>query len=236
MKEKQYMKGKAYGVGVGPGDPELMTLKAVKLIKENDVFCVPGKDVKETVAYKIAVQAVPELADKELVPIYMPMVMDREEQKRNHNKSAELIESYLDQGKNVVFLTLGDSTVYCTFTYLQHIMEANGYETELVPGITSFCAAAARVNIPLCECNEPLHVMPALHKIGDKLDLPGNYVLMKSGSQMAEIKEMLKKSGREVNVVENCGMPGEKVYRGVDEIPDEAGYFSLIIAKEPSKL
>ena len=51
------MKGKAYGVGVGPGDPELMTLKAVKLIKENDVICVPGKDVKETVAYKIAVQA-----------------------------------------------------------------------------------------------------------------------------------------------------------------------------------
>jgi precorrin-2/cobalt-factor-2 C20-methyltransferase len=59
---------------------------------------------------------------------------------------------------------------------------------------------------------------------------------MKSGSHMAEIKEMLRASGREVNVVENCGMPGEKVYRGVDEIPDEAGYFSLIIAKEPSKL
>ena len=226
------MKGIAYGVGVGPGDPELMTLKAVKLIKENEIFCVPGKDVRETVAYKIAVQAVPELAEKELVPIYMPMVMDLEEQRRNHKKGAELIESYLDQGKNVVFLILGDSTVYCTFSYLQHILEDDGYETALVPGITSFCAAAARVNTSLCEWNEPLHVMPALHKIGDDLGLPGNYVLMKSGSHMKEIKEMLRASGREVNVVENCGMDNEKIYRGVDEIPDEAGYFSLIIAKE----
>ena len=226
------MKGKAIGVGVGPGDPDLMTLKAVKLIKENEVFCVPGKDVKETVAYKIAVQAVPELADKELVPIYMPMVMDLEEQKRNHEKGAKLIESYLDQGKNVIFLTLGDSTIYCTFSYLQHIMEADGYETELVPGITSFCAAAARANVSLCEWNEPLHVMPALHKIGDDLGLPGNYVLMKSGSHMKEIKDMLKRSGRDVKAVENCTMPGEKIYQNVDEIPDEAGYFSLIIAKE----
>ena len=96
-------------------------------------------------------------------------------------------------------------------------MEEDGYETELVPGITSFCAAAARVGIPLCEWNEPLHVMPALHKLGDDLSLPGNYVLMKSGSHMAEVKEILRKSGRDVNVVENCGMPNEKVYRGVDE-------------------
>ncbi len=226
------MKGKAIGVGVGPGDPDLMTLKAVKFIKENEVFCVPGKDVKETVAYKIAVQAVPELAEKELVPIYMPMVMDIEEQRRNHEKGAKLIESYLDQGKNVVFLTLGDSTIYCTFSYLQHIMEADGYETELVPGITSFCAAAARANVSLCEWNEPLHVMPALHKIGDDLGLPGNYVLMKSGSHMKEIKDMLKRSGRDVKAVENCTMPGEKIFQSVDEIPDEAGYFSLIIAKE----
>ena len=66
------MRGILYGVGVGPGDPELMTLKAVRMIRENEVIAVPGADVKETVAYKIAVQAVPELADKELLPIYMP--------------------------------------------------------------------------------------------------------------------------------------------------------------------
>ena len=73
------MRGILHGVGVGPGDPELMTLKAVRLIKENDIIAVPGAEVRETVAYKIAVQAVPELADKELLPIYMPMTHDKAE-------------------------------------------------------------------------------------------------------------------------------------------------------------
>lgn len=227
------MKGIAYGVGVGPGDPELMTLKACRLIRENDVIALPGEEPKETVAYQIAVQAVPELAEKELIPVFMPMVMDKKVQEENHRKGAALIEKYLDQGKNVVYLTLGDSTVYCTFTYLQAIMEADGYQTELVSGITSFCAAAARLNIPIVEWNEPMHVMPAVHKLDDKLDLPGTYVLMKSASHMAEVKEILRASGKDVRMVQDCGMPSEKVYNSVDEIPDEAGYFALIIAKDP---
>lgn len=227
------MRGIAYGVGVGPGDPEMMTLKACRLIRENDVIALPGKEPKETVAYQIAVQAVPELAEKELIPVYMPMVMDKKVQEENHRKGAKLIEQYLEQGKNVVYLTLGDSTIYCTFTYLQAIMEADGYQTELVSGITSFCAAAARLNIPIVEWNEAMHVMPAVHKLKEDLNLPGTYVLMKSASHMAEVKEILRKSGKDVCMVQDCGMPSEKVYYSVDEIPDEAGYFALIIAKDP---
>ncbi|MBR0396665.1 MAG: precorrin-2 C(20)-methyltransferase [Eubacterium sp.] len=226
------MKGIAYGVGVGPGDPELMTLKACRLIRENRVIAVPGQDPVNAVAYQIAVQAVPELADKELIAIDMPMVMDRKKQEEAHRRGAEQIAEYLAKGENVVYLTLGDSTVYCTFTYLQHILEAEGYQTELVNGIPSFCAAAARLNIPLMEWNEQLHVVPAAHKTDVKMDQPGQYVLMKSASHMKEIKEHLKESGRDVQVVENCSMPDEKIYRSVDEIPDDAGYFSLIIAKE----
>ena len=226
------MKGTAYCLGVGPGDPELMTLKAVRLIRENEVIMVPGKQAREIVAYKIAVQAVPELADKELVAVEMPMVKDRELIRRSHERGARRIEEYLDQGRNVIYLTLGDPTVYCTFSYLQEILERDGYATALVSGITSFCAAAARLNIPLTEWNEPLHVMPALHDTEDSLDLPGTYVLMKSGSHMKEVKDQLRKSGKTVQAVENCGMDTEKVYRSTDEIPDEAGYFSLIIAKK----
>ena len=226
------MKGKAYGVGVGPGDPELMTLKAIRLIRENEVIAVPGRDVKEAVAYKIAAAVVPELAQKEMVSVYMPMVKDRKLIEEEHKKGAQLLESYLDQGKNVVYLTLGDPTVYCTFSYLQHIMEADGYEVELVSGITSFCAAAARLNVSLAEWDEQLHVIPAVHKTTDSLDLPGNYVLMKSASHMKETKELLIRSGRNVCAVENCSMDTEKVYRSAQEIPDDAGYFTLVIAKE----
>ena len=100
------MKGIAYGVGVGPGDPEYMTLKAVRLIRENRVIAVPGQAAKESAAYKIAVQAVPELAEKELVPVYMPMVKDRKLIDAEHRKGAELLKTYLDRGENVVFLTL----------------------------------------------------------------------------------------------------------------------------------
>ena len=226
------MKGIAYGVGVGPGDPELMTLKAIRLIRENDVIAVPGTEPKDSVAYKIAVQAVPELADKELIAIDMPMVKDRQKIEENHKKGAKIIEEYLDQGKNVVYITLGDSTIYCTFTYLQPYREADGYEVQLVNGIPSFCAAAARLNIPLVEWNEPLHVIPAVHKLEDKLNLDGNYVLMKSASHMKEVKELLRQTGLDVQAVENCSMKTEKTYRSLEEIPDDAGYFSLIIAKE----
>ena len=225
------MKGIAYGVGVGPGDPEYMTLKAVRLIRENQVIAVPGKVAKESTAYKIAVQAVPELAEKELVPVNMPMIKDRELIDAEHRKGAEKLRTYLDQGKNVVFLTLGDPTVYCTFSYIQHYLETDGYRVELVSGIPSFCAAAARLGLPLGEWDEPIHIVPAVHKTDYKLEQDGNYVLMKSASHMKEVKALLKASGRQVSAVVNCGMADEAIYRSADEIPDDAGYFSLIIAK-----
>ena len=227
------MKGIAYGVGVGPGDPKLMTLRAIELIRENDVIAVPGKEPKESVAYKIAAAVVPEIADKELVPVYMPMIKDRALIDEEHKKGAALLKKYLDQGKNVVYITLGDPTIYCTFSYLQHYLEADGYPVELVPGISSITAAAARLNLPLTEWDEPLHVLPAVHKTDAAMDLPGTYVLMKSASHMKDVKETLRKGGKDVQAVIDCGMPTEQVYRSLEEIPDDAGYFALVIAKEP---
>lgn len=227
------MSGILYGAGVGPGDPELMTLKAVRLIQQNEVIACPGPDAKETVAYKIAVQAVPELAHKTLLPVNMPMTHDREEMDRNHDNAAALIEEYLKNGQNVVFLTLGDPTIYSTYLYVQKRVKAHGYDTELVSGITSFCAAAARTNTSLAEWNEQLHIVPAVHRLEEQLTLPGNYVLMKSGKKMDQVKEILAASGRDVVMVENCGMENEHIYYGTEQIPDNAGYYSLIIAKEP---
>ena len=225
------MRGTAYGVGVGPGDPELMTQKAVRLIRENGVIAVAGKDAKEAAAYRIAASVVPEIADKELVPVYMPMVRDRELIEQEHRKGAALLESYLDQGRNVVYITLGDPSIYCTFSYLQEILLADGYDVEIVPGITSFCAAAAVLKTPLAEWDEPLHIVPAVHKTDERLDQNGNFVLMKPASHMPEIKQLLRQSGRKVFAAENCGMENERIYRSAEEIPDDAGYYTLIVAK-----
>ena len=230
------MRGIAYGVGVGPGDPELMTLKAVRLIKENDVIAVPGRAAEDSMAFKIAAGAVPELADhasrgKQLLAIEMPMTKDPEVLAAAHRKGAEQIERVLDSGRNVVFLTLGDPTVYCTFSYLQHILEEDGYTVELVSGIPSFCAAAARLGVSLTEWDEQLHVLPALHVEDELEQLSGTCVLMKSASRMPEVKRALEKIGRSVMAAENCTMEAEKLYRSAEEIPDDAGYFTLIIAK-----
>lgn len=227
------MAGILYGVGVGPGDPELMTLKAVRLIQENEVIVFPGPVAQETVAYQIAVQAVPELANKTLVAVEMPMTHDQQEMTRNHDKAADTLESYLKAGQNVVFLTLGDPTIYSTCLYVQKRMMERGYKTQLVSGITSFCAAAARTNTPLVEWNEQLHILPAVHRLDSCLELSGNYILMKSGKKMNQVKEILADSNRDIVMVENCGMENEHIYRSVEEIPDDAGYYSLIIAKEP---
>lgn len=226
------MRGIAYGVGVGPGDPELMTQKAIRRIRECGVIAVPGRVAEASVAYRIAAAMVPELRDKELVAVDMPMVKDRALLEAQHRRGAQVLEQYLAQGRDVAFLTLGDPTVYSTFSYLQHILEADGYRVELVPGVPSVCAAAARLGLPLAEWDEPLHIVPAVHKMEEPLSQSGTYVLMKSASHMAEVKALLRQSGRDAACVENGGMDTEKIYRSVEEIPDDAGYFSLIIAKE----
>lgn len=230
------MDGILYGAGVGPGDPELMTLKAVKLIKENNVIALPGKNPTETVAYQIAAAAVPEIAEKELLPVYMPMTHGKEEREKRHREGAYLVEAYLKQGKDVVFLTLGDPAVYSTFTYIQKIVEADGFRRKLISGVPSFCAAAARMNIPLAIWNEQIHIFPAVHHLSGELPEKGTCILMKSGSKMNRVKEILKESGRDAVMIENCGTGKEQVYLHVDEIPDTAGYYSLIISKEAEQI
>lgn len=229
------MQGKLYGVGVGPGDPELLTLKALRLIKDNEVIAVPGKEIQTSVAYQIVKGAYEELDEKTLIPVAMPMTKDPQVLKANHDKAADQVESYLKEGKNVVFLTLGDTTVYSTYLYVHKRILERGYEAEIVSGITSFCAVAARLNMGLVEADQPLHVIPATYKAQEMeeiLKIPGTKVLMKTGKKMKQVKESIEKSGQKAVMIENCGMPSEKIYRSVEEIPEDSGYYSLIIVKE----
>ena len=229
------MQGKLYGVGVGPGDPELLTLKALRLIKENEVIAVPGKDIRASVAYQIVKGAYEDLDKKTLIPVAMPMTKDPQVLKANHDKAADQVEDYLREGKNVVFLTLGDTTVYSTYLYVHKRILERGYEAEIVSGITSFCAVAARLNMGLVEADQPLHVIPATYKaqeMDEILELPGTKVLMKTGKKMKQVKESIEKSGQKAVMIENCGMPSEKIYRSAEEIPEDSGYYSLIIVKE----
>lgn len=229
------MLGKLYGLGIGPGDPELITKKALRIIEESDIILVPGTKKEDSIAYRITKKAYETLDEKEIITIPMPMTKDKEVLKKSHEKGAEIVENVLKEGKQVAFLTLGDPTVYSTYLYIHKRMIEKGFEIEIISGITSFCAVAARLNIGLVEKAEPLHIIPASYQIEEALELPGTKVLMKAGKNITEVKKILQKKQAEIYMIENCGMDNEKIYNSVEEIPEDAGYYSLIIVKESKK-
>lgn len=104
------MQGMIYGIGVGPGDPELMTLKAARLLREADVIAIPGKKKETCTAYQIALGAVPEIEEKEIIPVVFPMTKDEVVLKESHEAAVKSLAALMDQGKTVAFLTLGDVT------------------------------------------------------------------------------------------------------------------------------
>ena len=207
------MAGRLYGVGVGPGDPELMTIKACKIIRNCPVIAVPGRAPEETVAYQIAAGAEPAVREKELLGIHMPMTKDPKILEESHRAAVEKLKEELDAGKDVAFLTLGDPTVYSTYLYVHQELREAGYQTEIVSGIPSFCA-------------------PASYQIQEALELPGTKILMKAGRQYQKVKEQLLSADVDVVMVENCGMEGEGIFHGAEEMPEEAGYYTLIFVKD----
>lgn len=230
------MNGTLYGIGIGPGDPELVTLKAVRLIKQCDVVVLPNGSTGEGAAFQIAKQAVPQIEEKTQVFLDLPMTRDKEKLSACRQKAAEKICGLLKEGKDVCFLTLGDPTVYSTYSYIHHLVKQMGENAQFVPGITSFCAVAARLGTPLGEAEEPIHIIPASYRGTEEyLQWKGTKVLMKAGKSMGRVKEMLSALPVSVEMVENCGMAGEKVCRSLDEVDEAAGYFSILVVKDKSE-
>lgn len=227
--------GKLYGLGVGPGDPELMTLKAVRLIRESHVIAVPLSGQERVTALEIAGGAVPEIREKELLQLSMPMTRDKEKLAESHNRAAAAVIRELVKGKDIAFLTLGDPSIYSTYLYIHTKVTALGFETEIIPGVPSFCAAAARLNEGLAEASEALHIIPASYEgIEEALALKGTRVLMKSGKSIGKVKSLLADMEKppRVKMVERCGMKGERVSRRLEDLDEEAGYFSILIVRD----
>lgn len=226
---------KLYGLGVGPGDPELMTLKAVRIIEECDIIAIPKSGQNVNVAYTIAKGAINHIDEKNIVELDMPMTRDQEKLKASHDTAAEQVKMWIDEGKNVAFLTLGDPTIYSTYMYVHNRVRDAGYETEIVPGIPSFCAVSAKLNDSLTEAEEALHIIPASYEGAEEaLHMSGTKVLMKSGKSMGKLKQYIStlENPPTVKMVERCGMEGERIFQNIDEIDENASYFSVIIVKD----
>lgn len=225
--------GKLWGVGIGPGDPELLTLKAVRILRQADVIMLPDSKGPEKTALNI-VRAY--LEGKALLFADMPMVRDKAVMDKAHEQAAGRICALLDQGRQVAFVTLGDPSIYSTYMYLHEKVLQRGYAVEVVPGVPSFCAAAARLNRSLCQGREPLLVIPASHNQEALLDVSANKVFMKAGRSILDLQQLLGERGllERASMVENCGMDNERVYPHFADLQEPSGYFSLVIVKEPS--
>ncbi len=224
------MIGKLYGVGVGPGDEKLLTLLAVETLKTADMIVIPNTGGERT-ALKIVSKYIEE---KELLFCDLPMTRDEAILRDSHQKAAGEICRELDQGKKLAFITLGDPTIYSTYMYLHRIVLEKGYPVEIINGIPSFCAAAAKLNISLCDKNEILNIIPSSYdNLEHSLNMEGNKVLMKSGKSILEVKEMLKEKDliKQSKMVECCFMENEKIYENLEDLKENSSYFSVIIVK-----
>lgn len=246
--------GMFYAVGVGPGDPQMMTYKAVRTIQACDVLALPVSDDrlkepafeerqgalfrawgKDCVAYRIASGMIPDLAKKPVLYLPMPMIKEKERLQKAHDAGADALAGYLDAGKDVAFITLGDPSVYSTCLYIKKRLDRTGHRTGIIPGIASFLACAARLGIGLSENRQMLHVIPGSYGVEEALALPGTKILMKAGRSIGNIRAALLDTDADVYMVENCGMADERVYYGAREIPEDAGYYTLLIIKERKK-
>jgi precorrin-2/cobalt-factor-2 C20-methyltransferase len=231
------MSGTLYGVGIGPGDTELITLKAVRVIRQSSVIAVPKSGDGERVALNIARQAVP-LDGKEIIELDMPMTKDADVLRFSHNQAADIIIEYLQRGIDIAFLTLGDPSIYSTYIYVHRIVKEKGYRAEIIPGVPSFCAVSAKLGDALIETSEPLHVIPGSYgNLRESLQLSGTKVFMKSGKAFGEVKEALTELGllENAKMVENCGMDNERIYDSISDAESKAGYFTIIVIKDNKK-
>ena len=227
--------GTFYGVSVGPGDPELLTLKAVYCIRRCPVLAVPQTAGGGMLALAIARSAV-ELEGKTILPLRFAMSRDPAVLQASHAAAAGAVKAYLDAGQDVAMLNLGDVSIYSTYSYLEELLRAEGYAAVRIAGVPSFCAAAARLDQSLTGgMEQPLTIAPGCHA-EQILGTPGTKILMKTGRQLPQTIELLQKNGLlgQSAMVCNCGLPNEKVYptlTGLDPVQN-AGYFATILVKE----
>ena len=226
--EKQ---GVFYAVSVGPGDPELLTRQACRVLEVCDVIAAPRTKAGRMLALDIAAGAV-DMQGKTILPLDFTMAHDAAVREESYRTAAGAIEAELTTGQDVAMVNLGDVSVYATAYYVLERVRSDGFEVVMCPGVTSFCAVAARLGRSLTRMDEPLHILPGSTDLNNALALPGTKVVMKSGKAIHETAEALKRHGLLANagMVVDCGLETEQVYTDLRQLPEEISYFATIVA------
>lgn len=231
-------KGKLIGIGVGPGDSKLLTVKAVEAIQQADMIITPKTEKKEgSVALHIASPYIPK--DVEILPLVFPMSLDMEYVERQWDENRRIIEEKLNEGKNLVFLTLGDPMLYSTYMYIFNVFkDSTTFEVETIPGIPAFLGIASYLGLPVTEWEENVLIIPATadeKKFDQALAACDNAVIMKVYKNFAFVKKELEKHHmlKRSKMVSRAGLPDEVIIDDIGSLPDDykPNYLSTIIAK-----
>lgn len=224
------MKGTFYGVGLGPGDPDLLTLKAARLIREARVVAYPTLEGRESLARSIASEFVSDSARE--IAIDIPMVTERAPAQQAYDIAAKEIAATLRAGQDVVCLCEGDPFFYGSFMYLFARL-AKDFSVDVVPGITSMTACAALAGRPLVARNETLTVLPgplSEEQLIHRLETSDTLVMMKVGRHLPKLRRVLHAAGLtdKAVYVERATMANE-ICLPLSKAPDTAPYFSMIL-------
>ena len=229
------MAGLFIGVGVGPGDPELITLKAARLIRCADlvsyIASVDGNSQARSISRKVLAES---LSQQVELPICMPMCEDRNIANQIYDQAAQDIGEALRQSKTVVFLCEGDPLFFGSFAYLLERLD-DEYDCQVVPGISSVHAASSALKLPLTILKESFAVVSGRHSLEYLTGILNNHdsvVIMKAGRSRQRILSALEQSGRvdEAQYLEYIGRDNERIEHDVSVLRDRPGpYFSIFV-------
>ncbi len=228
-------KGILYGIGVGCGNSNDITIGAIYRIKKCDVIMLPAASKESCVAYQIIKDVIPELEEKEFVCREFPMIRDREQIERVHDGIFCDLCSYLDDGKNVAFLTIGDITIYSTYCYVHSRIIASGRQARMVNGVPSFCSVAAALGVSIAVGNEQIHILPGFDN--EEMRSGNVYIYMKIGRKLplliSELEKLSEKKTIDVCGASDFGLENETMYCGIDALKEYSGnrYFTTVIVR-----
>ncbi len=235
-------KGILYGLGVGPGDPELVTLKAARVLNSADVvFAASSTKNSYSLAVSIARPHIPDLTAVRM--LRFPMTHNKVELHKAWHEHAVVIIKECEAGKKVVFLTLGDSMTYSTYGYVMKNVQSMAPELPIisVPGITSYQAAAAATNTPLVEGEQSLLVTSGAkggNRFRDLQCRPDTVAFLKAYRNVDDICTALDEAGMKGNsvAVSNCSLPDQKIHWDIQDLCElKPEYWTLVIARKNGK-
>ena len=225
------MTGTAYGIGVGPGDPELITLKGLRIIQRAPVIAYPAPEVGDSLARAIVAPHLP--GGQREIAIRMPMVAERFPAQEVYDRAAAEITAVLDTGCDVAILCEGDPFFYGSFMYLFGRLAA-GHRVAVVPGVSSLNACAAALGSPLVARNDVLTVIPAplpADELRRRLDSADAAAIVKPGRHYAKVRSVLQEAGLmpQARYIERAIMDRQRILPLEAVDPADVPYFSMIL-------